>query len=323
MKIAKTCCLLATLILCAVLLLSGCTDSDAGAQYKVYLVAKSLDTEFWQAAIAGANAASAEYNISLTVLGPETEEDFEAQNAYIAQAVEEGADALVFSAISYEENAAAVDAAAAQGVRIVVIDSDVASDNVSVRIGTDNVEAGRMAATAALDTDWKALVVGIVNYDLGSRNGQEREIGLREALEADSRVRNIYTINVLTSPEAAQAGGEQLLSEHPEINVLVALNEPLAVGAADAVDALGLGGRVRMVCFDANVHCIDLMHSGTVSALIVQNPYAMGYLGVESAWELMGGKTYDRYELIDTTTTIVTRDNMFTPESQKALFPFG
>ena len=323
MKIAKAYQRLVPLFLCILFLLSGCTDTGAGTHYKVYLVTKSLDTEFWQAVFVGANAASAEYNIDLTVIGPETEEDYRTQNEYIAQAVEAGADALVFSAISYEENAAAIDAAAAQGVRIVVIDSDVDSDNVSVRIGTDNVEAGRMAAAAALDTDWRSLTVGIVNYDLASRNGQEREAGLREALENDPRVRDIYTINVQTSPEEAQAGSEQLLSLHPEINVLVGLNEPLAVGTAQAVEALGLEGRVRMVGFDTNVRCIDLMQTGAVSALIVQNPYAMGYLGVESAWELMEGKTFDRHALIDTATTIVTQDNMFTPESQKALFPFG
>ena len=318
-KDMKAFCILLALL---ILLFSGCSSKNADTQYKVYFVAKSLDTQFWQAALSGANAAAAEYNINLTVLGPETEEDYQSQNNYIAQAVADKADALVFSAISYEENAAAVDMAVERGVRVVVIDSDVASDKVSVRIGTDNVEAGRMAASAALDTEEKALVVGIVNYDLGSRNGQEREAGLRSALADDSRVREIYTINVRTSPEAAQAGAEQLLSEHPEINILVGLNEPLAVGAALAVDALGLQEHVRMVGFDTNVQCIDLMQTGAVSALIVQNPYAMGYLGVEFAWELLQGTSYNANELVDTSTTIVTKSNMFAPESQKALFPF-
>ena len=305
------------------LLLSGCSSQSTDRQYKVCFVAKSLDTEFWQAALSGASAAAAEYNVDLTVLGPETEEDFQAQNEFIARAVADGTDALVFSAISYEENASAVDMAAEKGVRVVVIDSDVASDKVSVRIGTDNVEAGRMAAAAALAAEPEALVVGIVNYDLGSRNGQERETGLRQALAESPRVLEIYTINVLTSPEAAREGAERLLSEHPEINVLVGLNEPLAVGAALAVDTLGLQEQVRMVGFDTNIQCIDLMQSGAVTALIVQNPYAMGYLGVESAWELLQGLSFDPERLIDTATTIVTRDNMFTPESQKALFPFG
>lgn len=320
MKIARR--LLAAALLSA-LLVSGCARREAASSRSVWFIAKSTETEFWRSAFAGANAAKAEYSIDLTICGPETEEDYEAQNAYIAQAVQEGAGAIVFSAISYTDNAEAITAAAAQGVKIVVIDSDVDSPGVSVRIGTDNVEAGRMAAAAALDTEEQALVVGIVNYDAGTRNGQEREAGFRESLQEDPRVEKIYTITVLSTQEDAQAQTERLLREHPEINVLVGFNEPVAVGTALAVDAMGLEEKVRMIGFDTNVKCIDLMRTGAVSALIVQNPYAMGYLGVEAAWNLLEGEKYNAQEWLDTTTIIVTKETMFTQESQKALFSFG
>ena len=143
----------AALGLAAVLLgLSGCAGAPAaGAQRSVALIAKSTQTEFWLSVFAGAEAAATEYNLSLTLSGPETEEDYEAQNQMIAQAVEAGADAIVFSAIDQEKNAAAIDEAARQGVRIVSIDSGVASDQVGTYIGTDNYLAGQMAAEAALD----------------------------------------------------------------------------------------------------------------------------------------------------------------------------
>jgi ribose transport system substrate-binding protein len=57
--------------------------------------------------------------------------------------------------------------------------------------------------------------------------------------------------------------------------------------------------------------------------LIAQNPYAMGYLGVEYAWKLLEGENFDPDVWVDTATTIVTRENMFSAESQKALFSFG
>ena len=44
-------------------------------------------------------------------------------------------------------------------------------------IGTDNYAAGQMAAQAALDAVDGELTVGIVNYDISSANGQERERG--------------------------------------------------------------------------------------------------------------------------------------------------
>lgn len=313
-----------TLSLALALALAACASREStSAPRKVYFIAKSTETEFWRSAFAGANAAKAEYNIDLTICGPETEEDYETQNEYIRQAVRDGAEAMVFSAISYTANAAEIDAAAAAGVKVAVIDSDVDSAGVSVRIGTDNVQAGRMTAAAALDTELSELYVGIVNYDTGSRNGQEREQGFRAVAEKDPRVKEIYTINVLTTQEQAKAGTIRLLREHPEINVVLGLNEPLAVGVAMAVDETGLSGKVRAVCFDTNAKCIDLLQKGAVTALIVQNPYAMGYLGVEAAYKLLEGVSYDSSKLIDTATTIVTRDIMFTTESQKALFSFG
>ena len=319
MKIAKT---LGAALLCLGLL-TGCTGQGVQATPRnITLVAKSTETEFWKSVFAGARAAASEYNVNLNIVGPETEEDYEAQNDYIAQAVANGAEALVFSAISYTENAPAIDAAAEAGVKIAVIDSDVDSQAVGVRIGTDNVEAGRMTAQAALAAREDRLVLGLINYDLGSRNGQEREQGLREELARSDRVGEIYTLNVLAEVGDAREKTMELLRAHPEINVVVGFNEPTAVGAAQAVDRLGLGGTVDVVGFDSNVETVDLMQTGVVSALIVQNPYAMGYLGVEAACDLLGGETFDPEALLDTATQIVTRENMFSLEGQKALFPF-
>ena len=313
------------LILALLLLaLTGCAEhTTSGGPYKMYLIAKSTTTEFWKSVFAGANAAKSEYNFDLTVLGPETEEDYEMQNQYIRQAVADGADAIVFSAISYTQNAQAIDEAAAAGVKVVVIDSDVSSDGVVARIGTDNVEAGSMSAKAALETDFERIVVGIVNCDVETRNGQERERGFRAALAGDSRVQEIYTVNVLTDAELAKQAAKELLTEHPDINVLVGFNEPLAVGTAMAVDELGLGEQVREIAFDTNPACVELLQKGVVSALIVQNPYAMGYLGVEKAWQSLQGQRFDADALIDTATSIITRETMFTTESQKAIFSFG
>ena len=316
--------ILLSLLLLAVLLLSACGNSEGQAtQYKIYLITKSTSTEFWRSVFAGANAAKAEYNVNLIIRGPDTEENYTGQNMYIQEAIRNHADAIIFSAISYTENAAAIDEAADAGIKVIVIDSDVNSSKVSARIGTDNIQAGRITAAAALDTEEAHLSVGIVNFALVSRNGQEREIGLREQLEKDERVEQIYTVNSLTDHDAARESAISLLQEHPEINVLIGLNEPLGVGVAEASEELNLKDRVRVVSFDSNIRCIELLRSGDVSALIVQNPYAMGYLGVETAWKVLEGQSFHPDQLIDTATTIITRENMFTVEGQKALFSFG
>lgn len=315
--------LAAACALLAALLLSGCAADAVGSeQHTVALVAKSTETEFWLSVFAGAEAAATEYNLKLSISGPETEEDYEAQNRMVAEAVAAGAEALVFSAIDYENNASAIDDAARAGVKIVAIDSSVASDMVSTYIGTDNYAAGQMAAQAALDRVEGELVVGIVNYDISSANGQERERGAVALLNESGRAEVAAVINTLAEAGQARDDTADMLAEHPEINVLLAFNEPTSVGAAEAVSELGLSESVFLVGFDSNVATVDGLQEGSVDALVVQNPYAMGYLGVESAYKLLSGQGDSLESTVDTSTQVVDRENIFTMDSQKALFAF-
>ncbi len=310
---------------CALLALAlgGCAAAaPTGARHRVAIVAKSTRTEFWLSVFAGAQAAAAEYNVELDISGPETEEDYETQNRMVAEAVDAGAEALVFSAIDYENNAAAIDAAAAAGVRIVAIDSNVDSAAVQTYIGTDNYAAGQMAAQAALDAVDGELTVGIVNYDISSANGQERERGARDLFEESGRAQVAARINTLAEAGRAQADTEELLRAHPDINVLLAFNEPTSVGAAAAVAAQDLSDAVFLVGFDSNLATVEGLQNGSVDALIVQNPYAMGYLGVESAYRLLSGQGGSLAPTVDTATSIVDLENLFTMDSQKALFAF-
>ena len=303
--------------------LSACGgEQESGQRHKVALVAKSTQTEFWLSVFAGAQAAAAEYNVELTTMGPETEEDYETQNRMVAEAVADGAEALVFSAIDYENNAAAVDAAGQAGVKIVSIDSGVDSDQVGTYIGTDNYAAGRMAAQAALEGVEGELVVGLVNYDESTANGQERERGVRDALTESGRARVAASVTTLVEAGRAQTDTADLLRNNPEINAVIAFNEPTSVGAARAVAELGLSDEVFLVGFDSNVATIDGLQEGSVDALIVQNPYAMGYLGVESAYQLLSGQGAGLEPTVDTATQIVNRGNLFSLDSQKALFAF-
>lgn len=303
--------------------LCGCTaGTTASTQHVVALVAKSTQTEFWLSVFAGAEAAATEYNVKLSIVGPETEEDYETQNRMVAEAVEAGAEAVVFSAIDFENNAVAIDQAAGEGVKIVAIDSNVASSAVSTYIGTDNYAAGQMAAQAALDRVSGPLSVGIINYDVSSANGQERQRGAVDAFRESGRAEITAVINTLAEAEHAREDTAALLTAHPGIDVLLAFNEPTSVGAAEAVEELGLSQKVFLVGFDSNVITIDGLQEGSVDALVVQNPYAMGYLGVESAYKLLSGQGGELEQTVDTSTQIVDRENLFSTDSQKALFAF-
>ena len=201
------------------LLLAGCAaipQDTPTSRYKVALIAKSTGLEFWNAVFTGAQAAATEYNIELTVTAPDDEEDFEGQNALIENAVEEGAKAIIFSAIDYEANAAAIDAAAQAGVLIINIDSQVDSDHVSAYIGVDNYGAGRMAAQSALDGVSGQLRVGLVNYEVNGANGRDRAAGACDAFQESGRAEVIATAQTHPNSEDARRDVLEMLRDHPK-----------------------------------------------------------------------------------------------------------
>ncbi len=303
--------------------------SDTGSVFKVdeqrsyvAVIGKSNTSAFWESVSSGARASAAEYNLDMTFEAPDNEEDFEAQNEMIRRAIAQGADAIVFSAIDYNGNAEAINEAIDAGIPVVVIDSDVNSDNVSCRIMTDNYAAGQMAGQHAVEDSDGELIVGVVNYDVNSANGQQREQGFCDAISASGRVRSVYTINCVSTEESAYEGTTELMSSHPDINTLAALNELMSLGSGYAIRDMGLQDDVAIYAFDSNVVCVGMLETGEIDGLIVQNPFAMGYLGVENAYKLINGLPIDS-ERIDTTTTYVSSSNMYDIDIQRMIFMFG
>lgn len=293
----------------------------SGGKKSVALVAKSAESAFWKTVRAGANAASTEYNLDLTFEAPLSEEDYAAQNSMIERVVSGGVDAIVFSAVDFEANAEAVDQAAAEGVKIVAIDSEVNSSAVECYIGTDNYEAGCLAGEAALACEEPVMNIGIVNFDKNSENGQTREAGFRDTVAEDDRAVIVDAINVNSTTEEAKEGTLAMLDRNPQINVIATFNEWTSLGVGYAIQERGLEDKIHVVAFDSNVVSVGMLETGEVDALIVQNPYAMGYLGVENAYNLINGQSIEEKE-IGTSLLIVTKENMYDDESQRLLFSF-
>ena len=297
---------------------------------KAYTVAFSLKTvtnDAFQQAIADAiekEVTEAGCKFQLVTAGSET--GVATQVTQIEDLITAGVDALVVNPMDANAVIPALQKAKEKGIPVVLVDSSIEEgheDLYVTYIGTDNYAAGKMAASAALQSGESQICVGLVNYDANSANGQEREKGVREILEQLDNVEIVQAMNVFSIAENARIRTEAMLKQHPEINVIIAFNEPTSVGAARAVRDLGLEEDVWLVGFDSNVETVDLLQSGVVDVLIVQNPYAMGYLGVESAYKLLTGQESSVEKTNITATRTITRENMFAMDKQKALFPFG
>ena len=301
--------------------LCSCTKTDS--KKYIAVIAKAVNSDFWHNVNNGVLSAATEYNVTVTFEGPENEEDYETQNKLIEQAVKNGADAIVLSAIDYNNSVDTVNAAVREGVKVIAIDSDVNSDAVSLFIGTDNIAAGKEAGKAAVDgfSADSEIIIGLVNYNANTDNGNQREKGFREYIGTVSNARIAASVTAESNEESATAAAEKLLKQNPRINVIVGFNEWMTLGVGNAVKNLGLSKKVRSVGFDSNLISVGMLETGEMDALIVQNPFAIGYLGVEKAAALISGESLPSREIYTDVTT-VTKENIFDNDIQKILFRF-
>lgn len=306
------------IVITMALMLVSC--NGVSRKVKVAVIVKSTTSQFFKSVFSGANAASKEYNLELTFNGPENEEDYLMQIKMMEEAIKDKVDAIVLSAIDYRKLVKSVEDAVEAGIQVVVIDSDVDSKKVHTRISTNNYEAGKMTGDAVLTFNENELHVGIVNFDVNTANGQEREHGLREVLNNEKRVLSIEAINVQSDIDSSTQAAKDILLQHPDINVIVTFNEWTTLGVGYAIEQLGYKDKVSMIGFDNNPISIEMLENGVVDALIVQNPFAIGYLGVEEAYRLSRGQ--NSKEAIYTKTVVITKDNMFQEGNQKIVFPF-
>lgn len=309
---------LSIILLFTLSLASACSINDRH-KYQIAVITKSTESAFWKNVKMGVNAAAAEYNCNVTFSGPETEEDYYSQNQLIDQAVEDGVDAIVFSAIDYEKNTASIEAAYNSGIPIIVIDSDIHSDIKRSVIGTDDYQAGISTYTALKQTN-KKIYLGIVNFDKVSLNGQLRELGLTNSIRDNDDIEILETVYAESNIESASAATIKLINKYPHLNAIVTFNEWTTLGVGSAIEESGRED-IFAVGFDSHVKSLSQLERGIMDTLVVQNPYAMGYLGIEYAVNSVKSRKILENR-VDTGTTLITKNNMFSEQNQKLVFPF-
>ncbi len=110
-----------------------------------------------------------------------------------------------------------------------------------------------------------------------------------------------------------------MLTANHNLNGFFGPNESSSVGAAQAVKARGLTGKVKVIGFDSSPSLTADLQEGIIDSLIVQNPYAMGFEGVRTICEKLAGKNPE--PRIDTGVTVVTKNNLSDLKIQQLINP--
>ena len=177
-----------------------------------YAMLTNAVAPFWTAAQIGASRASGEINVPITFQAPTAAEKLSQQLSMLETFVNDKYSAITFSAIDRDAPKPIIEKAVAQGIPVLVMDSDSTGSERSIYIGMSDFDAGKSAGEAAKKIMGKGKVVGLVGYAT-AQNAQDRIAGVKAAFEGSE----LELVEVLLDDIKPEVALEQRPDCHAEV----------------------------------------------------------------------------------------------------------
>jgi ribose transport system substrate-binding protein len=306
-----------SLLLCSLILWS--CSSPKSDKPKILVSPKGLVLSFWVSVKTGADQAGKDFNADIIWKGPSLETDIATQISIIEDNINKKVNAIVLAACDAASLVPVIEKASTAGIPVITIDSGVNSDVPASFIATDNIAAAEKACDVLAQLIGNAGEVAMIPFVPGATTCILREQGFNTGLKKYPDMKLVAVQYSQAEVARAMAVTEDIVTAHPNLAGIFAANESGTDGCAQALKSRGLAGKIKVVGFDAAPNEMTALEEGAVDALIVQNPFQMGYLGVKTALDVINGKQVDKR--IDTGVFVVTKQNLHSPEIQQLIHP--
>ena len=291
----------------------------------IAVIPKGTTHEFWQSVHAGAVKATREIpGIKIIWQGPLREDDRNSQINIVQAHIARRTDAIVLAPLDARALRNPIRAANVRKIPVVIIDSDIERKGIHLAsfVATDNYKGGQLAGRQMAKLLGGRGNVVMLRYMVGSASTEAREKGFLATLE------KYPDIKLLRSNQYAGATAETALQTSNsiltafrgrQVDGIFCPNESSTFGMLRALMNNGQAGKINFIGFDASTKLIEALKAGQINALVVQNPFKMGYEGVKAA--AMALRDKDVPERVDTGCCVVTSDNINTPEIDAIIHP--
>ncbi|MBC8061099.1 MAG: substrate-binding domain-containing protein [Clostridiaceae bacterium] len=296
----------------------GFTDSEKVKN--VTIILKTQNDDYWKSVRRGANAAAKEFNVKVDFMAPDDENDINGQINLVGQAIDRGTDAIILAPIDYNQLKKITQKAIDKNIPVVAIDSKVNVSGITSFIATDNINAGKRAGEKLIELVGKNARIAIVNLPPDIINAKEREEGLKTVLLKYPEISVVEEEYDSSGIKGAYEITKEIIKNNGIIDGIITLDSKCSIGVAQAIDEMGLSGRIKLVAFDSTTEEIEFLEKGIIQSTVTQIPFSMGYLGVKNTVLKLQGKKIPKY--IDTKLAVIDGKDMYLPENQRILFPF-
>jgi ribose transport system substrate-binding protein len=311
----------------------GCKrKEESEGKYRIAVIPKGTTHVFWKSIHAGAVKAMQELNnsgleVEIIWKGPLKEDDRESQIRVVEDFITRGVTGIVLAPLDDAALRVPVKDAVNNGIPVVIIDSDLKSEDYVSFIATDNYIGGRKGGERLAETLGGKGKVIMLRCQEGSASTMNREQGFLDVLKEKYPEIEVVSANQYggATTESAYIASENLLAplRTPDggltIDGIFCPNESTAFGMLRALEDSALAGKVNYVGFDSSNRLVQALRKGHIKGLVLQDPINMGYLGVKTMVAHLRGQKVDKR--IDTGSVVATPENMDEPKMKNLLEP--
>jgi len=264
-----------------------------GEQGFIGIVACNLSSEYHAAVPRAAQALAQKWGLKVQVFDSETKAD--RQNAAIETFVDKGAKAIALCVIDPNVVSNAVKEAAAKGVYMLqYAGRDLAVNGIGISVEDADLgcAAGQIAGDAITREKGGQANVAILDFP-SLPNVVARADNLEKCLKQTAPGAKITGHYLGGTAENGLKALENALQAHPEIDVVVSINDAGAYGAIKALEAAGKDPQQTIVVgIDAEAQAKDLIEQGKFfRGTVDTSPTQTGEMVLEAAVKLLAGSS--------------------------------
>ncbi len=299
-------------------LISGCRSGRL--HDTIAVIPRNTAVAFSVTEHAGAAEAARKAHVQVYWNGPSSDADVEQQIVLMERAIRGGALGIIIDPVSTFASATVIYRAAARGIPVVVLGSQIpltASSDISFVLD-DLATTGTLAAARVKVLAQAGGEVGLLGVDPMYAGSVERARAIERAMMAIAP-----EIHIVAEPAGAfsfdetELNAERMIQAHPRLSVIVGVNILSDGAALAAVQAAGASGRIHVIGLDQGTDLMYLLRTGFLDSLIVQDRRAMAAAAVENILAQRRGKSVAKTKSFP--PMLITRDNIDSQTAQDML----
>jgi ribose transport system substrate-binding protein len=264
----------------ALMLLTSAGLAPAGAE-TIAVFTKNRTSPIFVALRAGANVAAKNLGVQIAHYVPSTADNVEQQAGLVDDVIKNKPDAIVFVPVNPKDLMPSAQKIEAAGIPLVNVNERLTGANAAAYVGSDDYDLGLTTARHLLKAmGGKGNVVILEGPDtLPTSVGRVR--GFKDALKEFPEVKLLASKPAnYAKPQATQVT-KDMLGSFPQIDGILAANDPMASGAIDALKAANR--KALVVGINASREVMDLIKSGELLGSGDYNSFNQGCIGTEVA----------------------------------------